>query len=149
VYSWVRRHEGLHQLYTKDPKTDWWCNYQQQKYVLIDELRAEHTVGNYSYLLRILDRYSCMVNVKGVNSVQLNSEYIIVTSCYPPSRMFQVQQEGDGIEQLLRRITYVIEFPLQPLSVANDGPRLYRRVFEEPNIFAEANVSLNDDSDQE
>jgi len=81
----------------------WWQGYEQQRVVLIDDFRGDFCT--FHELLRILDRYPYTVEVKN-SSRELNSEYIYITSCYPPTEVYETRED---IGQLLRRIDEIIE----------------------------------------
>lgn len=66
--------------YPKDPMSKFWDGYNGQKHVVIDEFRGGI---NISHILRWLDRYPVLVEVKG-SSVPLKAEKIWITSNLPP-----------------------------------------------------------------
>lgn len=71
--------------------------------VLFDDFRSED--ASMAWLLRITDRYRCVVNMKGY-SLPWNPKVIVFTSPIPPDSMY-----GDeDVTQLLRRITEVKNF---------------------------------------
>jgi len=84
----------------------WWCDYQQQEVVVIDDFRPD--LLPFHRLLRVLDRYPYKVEWKG-GGVWVNSKLFIVTAPHPPDYMFQEKTE-EAIGQLTRRITEVREF---------------------------------------
>lgn len=67
--------------YPKDPCTKFWCGYQLQKHVVIDEFRGDINIGHF---LRWLDRYPVSVEIKG-SSKPLVAEKIWITSNVNPS----------------------------------------------------------------
>lgn len=90
-------------------RTDkWFDGYQQQRVLLFDELRPNNC--HFSNLLGFLDRYPINLPIKG-GFIPLNSPILVITSCYSPRDCYQMLQDGDSIDQLLRRITKTIEFP--------------------------------------
>lgn len=79
--------------------------------MLLDDYRP----GNVSFarLLRLLDSYKLKVPVKG-GFVTWSPKRVYITTPHDPTVTFAARMEfGDGnIDQLLRRITKVIQFPL-------------------------------------
>lgn len=61
--------------YSKDPRSKFWCGYRGQRHVVLDEFRGGIDV---SHLLRWLDRYPVIVEVKGGAQPLLVCWYIIV-----------------------------------------------------------------------
>jgi len=66
--------------YPKDPRTKFWCGYGNQENVVIDEFRGGIDI---SHLLRWLDRYPVIVEIKGA-SVVLCAKNIWITSNLHP-----------------------------------------------------------------
>ncbi len=66
--------------YSKDPKSKFWCGYNGQASVIIDEFRGGIDI---CHMLRWLDRYPVNVEVKG-SSVPLVASRIWITSNIPP-----------------------------------------------------------------
>lgn len=64
------------EAFCKDPNSKFWCGYNGQSRVVIDEFRGRIDV---SHLLRWLDRYPCNVEIKG-SSVPLCAESFWITS---------------------------------------------------------------------
>lgn len=85
--------------YPKDPRTKWWDGYQGQEKVVMDEFRGAIDI---SHLLRWLDRYPVLVEVKG-SSVVLRAKVIYITSNLHPSAWFPAL-DHDTLSALLRRI---------------------------------------------
>lgn len=85
--------------YPKDPSTKWWCGYQQQPNVVIDEFRGRISV---EHLLRWFDRYPVVVETKG-GAVVLSATSMWVTSNLPPDRWFP-ELDGATFDALKRRI---------------------------------------------
>lgn len=74
--------EGGVDAYPKDPRTKFWCGYQGQGNVIIDEFRGDIDI---SHMLRWLDRYPVRVEIKGL-SVPLCAEKIWITSNVHPGQ---------------------------------------------------------------
>lgn len=99
----------------------WFDGYRGQPVAIIDDFRKS-MLTEWSFLLRLLDGYNLIVQVKG-GFVKWQPKVIIVTSPASPSEAFQwVNKEGEIIEwdkqvQLTRRLTYedeeqIYNFPL-------------------------------------
>nr|WAE42341.1 MAG: replication associated protein [Cressdnaviricota sp.] len=81
----------------------WWDGYVGQKYVILDDFRADFCT--FHELLRITDRYPYRVQVKGASLwLQPSTTHIIFTSAYPPDKIYKTRED---IGQLLRRIDSV------------------------------------------
>lgn len=83
----------------------WFDGYMGQAAVLFDDYRTSHT--KFAMLLRLLDRYKMMVEIKG-GYVQWHPNHIIVTAPKTPREMWNLRTEED-IAQLERRVTHVLE----------------------------------------
>lgn len=92
------------EAYCKDPRTKFWCGYQVEKHVVIDEFRGGIDV---SHLLRWLDRYPVRVEIKG-SSRPLVAEKIWITSNISPDFWYPGLDE-ETLNALKRRIE-IIEF---------------------------------------
>lgn len=91
--------------YDKAVQNDWWQGYDAHEDVLFDDFRDSQI--NLVEMLRILDRYPHEVNVKN-GSRQLLAKRIIVTSIFPPEKMY-AHAKGEPQKQLLRRISLTID----------------------------------------
>lgn len=87
-------------LWISNHELKWWDGYENQKAILLDDFRA--SCCEFVKLLRILDRYSMNVEIKGGYRV-LNSARIYITSCSKPGRIY-IDKQDEEIDQLLRRI---------------------------------------------
>lgn len=85
--------------YPKDPRTKFWCGYSGQENVVIDEFRGGIDVG---HLLRWLDRYPVIVEIKG-SSVCLKARTIWITSNLDP-RSWYPEIDEETKRALLRRL---------------------------------------------
>lgn len=91
--------------------------YTGKKNVLWDEFRGNIPLKN---LLKMLDKYKCVINVKGT-TCNFSPENIIITSCKNPSEVYQ--KCGENINQLIRRIDSVRVFEkTTQKSGGNTGP---------------------------
>jgi len=84
--------------------TKWWDGYDAHDIVVLDDFRGSW--WPYHTLLRVIDRYPCMVEVKGGNR-QLRATTFYITSTMHPRNWYNLP--GDSIDQLLRRVTTISE----------------------------------------
>lgn len=97
--------EASLQAYPKTPTTVWWCGYQGHQNVVIDEFRGQI---NISHVLRWLDRYPCLVEVKG-STVVLQCTKIWITSNLSPKDWYpDLDQETQ--DALMARFKEVVHF---------------------------------------
>lgn len=89
------------------PKSDnkWWDGYHGEKVVLMDDFYGGIPIGD---MLKILDRYPCMVEIKG-GSVWLSANKIYITSNKKPEEWYNNINEEQW-EALKRRLDEVVEF---------------------------------------
>lgn len=88
------------EAYSKDPRTKFWCGYQGQANVVLDEFRGGIDIA---HLLRWLDRYPVRVEIKG-GSRPLMAQRIWITSNLSPDDWYpEVDQETKAA--LRRRLT--------------------------------------------
>jgi len=73
--------EASFDAFPKDPRSKYWCGYRGQKHVVIDEFRGGVDIG---HLLRWLDRYPIIVEIKG-SSMVFRAAKIWITSNLHPS----------------------------------------------------------------
>jgi len=86
----------------------WWPSYDGETDVIIDDVRS----ANYWFIemLGLLDRYSYTVEDKGLVR-QFKGTRIILTSTQHPRDLYRSSfLTGEDMEQLMRRITLVVEF---------------------------------------
>lgn len=76
--------EGGLDAYCKDPRSKFWCGYQGERHVIIDEFRGGIDIA---HLLRWLDRYPVRVEIKG-SSRPLAAEKFWITSNLDPQYWF-------------------------------------------------------------
>lgn len=86
--------------YPKDPCTKFWDGYRGQEHVIIDEFRGTISI---SHILRWLDRYPVLVEIKG-SSVVLKAKKIWITSNLHPKDWYP-QLDQETTNALLRRLT--------------------------------------------
>lgn len=91
--------EASLQAYPKDPRTKFWDGYSGQENVVIDEFRGGIDI---SHLLRWLDRYPTIVEIKGSSTV-LRARNIWITSNLEPARWYP-DLDNDTLAALMRRL---------------------------------------------
>lgn len=89
--------------YPKDPRTKFWDGYRDQKHVVIDEFRGAIDI---SHILRWLDRYPVLVEIKG-SATCLVAEKIWITSNLHPRDWFK-DIDSETQDALLRRLQITI-----------------------------------------
>lgn len=109
---------GNDDVYWKAGGTKWWCGYEGQTNVVIDDYRCD--LCPFHVLLRLFDRYPCMVEGKGM-AMQFRSRTIWVTAPHRPEVMWRKRCNED-IDQLLRRIETIQLFGEEP-TVPEDSPQ--------------------------
>lgn len=87
----------------------WFDGYDGQFTAIIDDFRSKQV--QFSFLLRLLDRYPMTVEFKG-GHVNWAPKLIFITSNKKPEKCFLMRNEHipEDIEQLKRRITKVIKY---------------------------------------
>ncbi len=97
-----------HSLYWKTQGgNQWWDGYYGQDLVVIDDFRADFC--KFHDLLNLLDRYPLTLQVKS-SHVRFAARTIFITSPKPPQDTYLLRED---IQQLLRRIECVLEFPCE------------------------------------
>lgn len=97
--------EATLSAYPKTPTSIWWCGYQAHENVVIDEFRGQI---NISHVLRWLDRYPVLVEIKGSSCV-LQAKKIWITSNISPDEWYP-DLDSETQLALRRRFTQVIHF---------------------------------------
>jgi len=87
------------EAFPKDPRTKFWCGYQGQSNVVIDEFRGGIDIG---HMLRWLDRYPVIVEIKG-GATALKATRIWITSNLDP-RLWYPDLDNETKDALLRRL---------------------------------------------
>lgn len=88
--------------YCKDPRSKFWCGYQIQENVILDEFRGGIDI---SHLLRWLDRYPCRVEIKG-SSKPLRAVKYWITSNLNPDYWYP-ECDFETLQALKRRLEVV------------------------------------------
>jgi hypothetical protein len=89
--------------YPKDPRSKFWDGYRDQKHVVIDEFRGGIDI---SHILRWLDRYPVLVEIKG-SSTPLVAEKIWITSNLHPEQWY-TDIDTETMNALLRRLQITV-----------------------------------------
>ena len=97
--------EASLEAYPKDPNSKFWDGYSGQSHVVIDEFRGSISI---SHMLRWLDRYPVIVEVKGSSCV-LQATKIWITSNIPPEEWYP-ELDTETMNALRRRFTQIIHF---------------------------------------
>lgn len=92
-------HEAGLTAFPKNPNTKFWDGYRGQENVIIDEFRGRIDI---SYLLLWLDRYPCIVEIKG-SGESLCAKNIWITSNLHP-RQWYPELDDETYAALLRRL---------------------------------------------
>jgi len=98
-------HEAGEDVYIKNPNTKWWDGYRGQKNVIIDEFIGRIDI---SYILKWLDRYPCIIEIKGY-SMPLEAINFWITSNVSPEDWY-TDINAEQRRGLMRRLTYVCHF---------------------------------------
>lgn len=104
---WVWDNYPHEQIWPAHNTLKWFDGYEGQPIALFDDFRGHWC--QFSFLLTILDRYRIKVPFKGGFCWWCPST-IIITSIHRPEQVYQVI--GEDMNQLLRRIDEIKEFPL-------------------------------------
>lgn len=97
--------------YGKDPRSKFWYGYHGQTNVIIDEFRGGIDI---SHLLRWLDKYPLLVEVKG-SSCACAAENIWITSNLHPNAWYP-DLDAATVEALCRRLE-IVEFKVMKTSM--------------------------------
>lgn len=82
----------------------WWDGYEQQETVIINEFRGELT---FKTLLELCDKWPYSVKRRGREPMPFTSKKVIITSCHPPEGIYKNLEDGDKMDQLLRRFQII------------------------------------------
>lgn len=94
--------EATFDAFPKDPRTKWWDGYTGEQHVVVDEFRGSIDIA---HLLRWLDRYPVLVEVKG-GTIPLRATRIWFTSNLHP-RYWYPELDIGTMEALIRRLEIV------------------------------------------
>jgi len=85
--------------YPKDPRTKFWDGYRGHQFVVIDEFRGSIDIA---HMLRWLDRYPVIVEVKGSSAVLKATDIWITSNIHP--REWYPGLDPETLEALMRRL---------------------------------------------
>lgn len=92
---------GADNFYPQRNTNQWWEGYDGEEYILIDDIRG--SFSTFNDFIKLIDRYEYRVQTKG-SSRQFLAKVIIITSPFPPERVWQTHE---CINQLLDRIDVI------------------------------------------
>ena len=113
-------------VYNKNASTgQWWCGYDGQEVVVINDLRKGHY--KFSDLLDLLDRYEYKVQIKG-GTVQMRAKVFVITSNQPHKAMWSTiaGEENENLYQLTRRLKGGGEYAVGSMDDDEKGQLVYR-----------------------
>lgn len=108
--------EGGNDFWISPGGLQWFNNYNGQRTAILDDIRVGSCPMNM--LLRILDRYTIQVPIKGGFTLW-NPEVIIVTCPVRPEKLFVNRETGeqwDHVDQVVRRVTVFRDFDEEPYN---------------------------------
>lgn len=91
-------HPKTHYVYPND--NGWWDGYNGQEIVILNDFRGEI---NFQFLLRLVDKWPEFVRRRGREPAPFLAKTIIVTSVLTLTQIYGESNNGDDLEQLLRR----------------------------------------------
>lgn len=115
--------------YIRTPHKSWFQGYIGQDVCILDEVdKYEDTGLPFGLFLRLIDRYSVDVEVKG-GSWPMTSKVMILTAVNPPEAWYR---KSDIREQIERRIT--TWFDCQNQQWVDRTAELFRPIKKEPTV---------------
>jgi hypothetical protein len=90
--------------YPKDPRSKFWDGYRDQEHVVMDEFRGDIAL---SHVLRWLDRYPCLVEIKGSSTCLVAKKVWITSNLHP--RDWYPMADQQTVDALFRRLQ-IVEF---------------------------------------
>lgn len=123
-------------VFVKDPNTKWWDGYKGESNIIIDEFTGVIAIN---HILRWLDRYPCLAEIKGYTT-PLRASNFWITSNVDPRQWYQ-DANDDQKKALLRRceITHFITEWQPPLTKddnqvrwdnTQDVANLWKQIFD-------------------
>lgn len=124
--AWYEANQLGGTVYIKSGGAKWFDGYDGEENVIFDDLRSSWF--EFSFLLKLLDRYPCRVETKG-GSRQWKAVNIWITCPMKPEEMYSgmqsrdteynaasTEEQRDQIGQLLRRVHTVEFMPMTPFG---------------------------------
>ena len=102
--------EAEPELWITSDSLTYFNGYANQRAVVFDDFRGGFC--KFRELLRLLDRYPMVVNIK-YGTANWNPDRIYITSNKPPELCYEKPDED--MQQLVRRIDNIVEFQSRPL----------------------------------
>ena len=111
-----KSHIALNDLYEKYKLTkiknfyecpddgDWYDNYQQEEYFIINEFRGGITMKK---LLMMVDKWGCDMNRRNLPPIPFMSKTVIITSALKPEEVYHNLAENDDLLQIYRRFEVI------------------------------------------
>lgn len=93
----LNTNDDYYRLRVNEDKKLWWCGYDQQKVIVIDEFEAQIP---WREMLQLCDRFAYTGQTKGSHTA-ISAEVILITSNLPPEKWYP----GENYELLKRRIS--------------------------------------------
>jgi len=90
-------------LYNK-PLNKWWCSYQGEATVLLDDFDKQHSVLG-SHLKQWADHYAFVAESKGGSST-IRPARIVITSNYAPEELWEDKQMVDAIKRRFKVVIF-------------------------------------------
>lgn len=104
--------------YIKEPDTKWWDGYNGEKLVIFDDFKPGEGTP-VAKMLRILDKWPCIVEVKG-GTRHLQATHFIITSNYDPQDW--LPSHDPHKEALLRRLDTIEKVEQRDEVPGNTNP---------------------------
>lgn len=99
---------GAQDIYIKDT-TKWFDHYVAQKLIVFDDFSGASSHVRLDELLRMLDNYRYLVEVKG-STRYLAAELIIITTNIHPMKWYKYEDRQEQYNALLRRFGKIVVF---------------------------------------
>ncbi|AIF76267.1 Rep [Pollentivirus pleritis] len=106
---WAYEISRKYNPYFKDD-TKWWDGYDNNSVTILDDFRASNM--KFNTLLKLLDRYPYLIEIKG-GYRQFVSSIIIITCIQKHEDTYKILENDEPLNQLTRRINKIMSFPLQ------------------------------------
>lgn len=130
---------SINDVYIKNPNTKWWDGYRGQKTVIVDEFIGRIDI---SYILTWLDRYPCMVEIKGYSAPLLATRFFFTSNVDPRDWFPDANEEQK--RGLMRRV-HVERMMFNWPTLTNPNQEPLTPVVPNPNAL-NPNLTLSPDS---